>query len=110
VNDNRVNIDVRNLGEYGTEVSRIRIRNQETKEVAWEVVHKDAPQIPGFWMKVGDNPVLPENLEDFGYDVVVPVSKQNIKLAPGIIYEVEVWSKNQRSIARGSFIFSQERR
>lgn len=98
-------VDVRNLGEYGTQVSRIRLRRHGSSEVIWEAISANSPQIPGFSLTVGGNPPLPKHLEDFGFQAVTPTGAGGFQLARGTVYTLEVWSGSQNSVASEDFVF-----
>src|SRR6266849_6913643 len=54
----RAKVDVSTLGEYPTSVSRIRLSEQDSGKVLWELTsgHR-SPQIWGFTLRVGANSV-----------------------------------------------------
>ena len=103
VDDSGAYIDVRNLGEYGTSISRVSLKEASSSKVIWEVVHPNAPQIPGFRLIAGSNPVLPKHLDDFGFIVVVPSEANNFQLIRGTEYLIEVWDHQKVSSSVFSF-------
>ena len=104
VHDGMAEVDVQSLGEYLTPVAKISISSAQEGHVIWEVVNPRSSPIDGFQIAVGENPVLLQHLDDFGFRVHVPSNADTFELRPGIEYVVAVWSKQDRGVSRENFV------
>lgn len=99
-------VNIATLGEYPTSVSRIQVRDVEKGEVVWELkATKRVPQLWGFDLTPGDNPVEPEGVVNGNYEVVAPKQGRSFALQAGRRYEVSVWNKQGSRKQAASFRF-----
>lgn len=104
--DDGLEVSVATLGEYPTSVSRIQVRDGEERKVVWELkTTKRAPQLWGFRLTSGDNPVEPEGVLNGDYEVIAPKHGKSFTLRPGRRYEVSVWNKQGTRRQAASFRF-----
>ena len=98
-------VDVRTLGEYPTNVARVRLLDTTDGKVIWEVKARDAnAQIWRITLGVGANPAMPVEVSHGSYRLVVPTTDNGFSMASGREYEVEVWG-TERRWSRGSSRF-----
>jgi len=106
--DGEVTIDVMTLGEYHTAVGRIRLMAMPTSDVLWELTADEmAPQIWGFTLSVGENPVYPKCSAAKRYRVVVPTQATVFFLEREQEYMIEVCDKTCQYCAKEQFTFSE---
>jgi hypothetical protein len=85
-------IDVQTLGEYPTTVSHIRLAERSSGNVVFELMPDGkVPQIRGFNLGLGDNPVDLVNADYGAYRVVTPRIGKTFVLMPGHEYELTIW-------------------
>ena len=84
-----ITVDVQTLGEYQTTVARIRVVEEKTGAVVWEVRAKGIVQIHTFQLRPGANRA---DLAGAAarFEVVTP-SAETFTLIPGQRYTIEVW-------------------
>ena len=85
-----IHVDVQTLGEYPTDVARVRLIDRSTGEVVWEV-RSDAAQLSTFDLRVGDNPITPSNVAWGSFEVVVPKHTKSFRIERGRSYTLEIW-------------------
>jgi len=66
-----VHVDVQTLGEYPTDVAKVRLIDGSNGAVVWEV-RSDAAQLSTFDLNVGENSVGPSHVAWGTFEVVVP--------------------------------------
>ncbi len=95
-------IDVQWLGEYQSNVRRIRISEDRSGTALWELKASDGSSFPLWTVHVHDglNPVLPEGL--LGAEIVAPGSKM-FRLHAGRTYRVDLWTYKDWSVPRHVF-------
>jgi hypothetical protein len=85
-------IDVATLGEYPTTIAHVRLQNQQSHAVVWEIrTLSGTPQIHGFTLKKGDNPVSLADPDAGTYVVVYPLNSNVFRLDSGLNYTLELW-------------------
>jgi hypothetical protein len=90
-----VEVDVASFGEYPTSVSRIRLSEEASRRVVWELAAGAKPL--GFWnftLHLGDNPVTCDGAIGGQYQVVTPRVGGSFFLRTGATYVLEVWNKS----------------
>jgi hypothetical protein len=90
-------IDMQSLGEYPSDVARLRVIDAARDEVVWEVKGRDEPQLGRVQLIVGENPAQITDVRHGKYEVVTPAGKSTFTLAPGVRYVVEAWVSESRS-------------
>jgi len=90
--DDTVIIDVATLGEYLTTINRLRILDQSSNTVVWEIgVSAGTPETQSVKLSLGSNANQPPEAVHGEFFVVYPLDTEEFVLEPGIAYEVEVW-------------------
>jgi hypothetical protein len=89
-----ITVDAQTLGEYPSDVARLRLTDASTHRVVWEVKGHDDPQLGKVVLKVGENPVVVGDTRHGTYDVVAPIGKQTFTLAGGGKYIIEAWGRD----------------
>lgn len=92
-------IDVQWLGEYASNVRRIRLSEEATGRVVWEVKAANGQSFP-LWtilVREGPNSVLPEGLA--GAEVVTPRGDV-FELSAPTKYRVDLWTYKDWSVPR----------
>lgn len=89
-------IDMQTLGEYPSDVERLRLTDATDKRVVWEVKGRGEPQLGSIQLRVGENAVAISDVCHGTYDVLVPGGAGTFKLEAGKRYVVEVWGKDDR--------------
>jgi hypothetical protein len=94
-----VRIDVQTLGEYPTDVERVRLRDAATGRLLWDLrARAKGAQLSTFELHAGSNPAaLPARWG--GFDVVVPQGDATVRLESGRPYALEVWGTRLRITA-----------
>lgn len=102
-------IDMQSLGEYPSDVARVRVIDASRNQVVWEVKGRDEPQVGRVQLKVGENPVRIGDVRHGTYEVITPAGKSTFTLAPGARYVVEVWGSdsNPRTKRAAEFVTPQ---
>ena len=91
VNDsNGIHVDVQTLGEYPTDVARVRLLDRSTGAVIWEI-RSDGAQLSTFDLHIGENPLMPSNIAWGSFKVVVPGRATSFRIERGHAYTLEVW-------------------
>jgi len=97
-----VRIDVQNLGEYFSVVSRVRVSRTDSHVIIWDLHLKSgSSQVWTFDLKAGENPVQPEGIYGM-FEAVAPQGKKTFSLERGVRYSIEV-SGNGNWRSRGYF-------
>jgi hypothetical protein len=92
VNGSTAVVDLQTLGEYPTTIWHIRLLDQRTSGVVWEVKRKSGtPQLHGLTLKTGENSVVLADADTGTYEVVAPVNSKVFHLDPGNSYQLEIW-------------------
>jgi hypothetical protein len=89
-----ITVDAQTLGEYPSDVARLRLTDASTNRVVWEVKGHDHPQLGKLVLNVGENPVAVGDTRHGTYDVVKPIRKQTFTLAGGGRYVIEAWGRD----------------
>jgi hypothetical protein len=92
-------IDVQSLGEYPSDMERLRLTDADHR-VVWEIKGRDGPQINSVTLKIGENPAQLDDVSHGVYDVIVPRGQSTFTIEPGARYVVEVWGKDARQWTR----------
>ena len=99
-------IDMQSLGEYPTDVCRMRLTDASSQRVVWEVKGRNGPQIGRVEWNVGENPVAVYDTRHGDYDVVVPAGADRFTLEAGRRYVIEIWGREEvpRMKRRAEFV------
>jgi hypothetical protein len=89
-------IDMQSLGEYPSDVARVRVIDASRNEIVWEVKGRDDAQVGRVQLKVGENPVQISDVRHGAYEVIAPAGKSTFTLAPGARYVVEAWGTDSK--------------
>jgi hypothetical protein len=89
-----ITVDVQTLGEYPSDVARLRLIDASSRHVVWELKGHGDPQLGKFVLNAGNNPVTVGDIRHGTYVVVTPVSSQAFKLAGGGTYILEAWGRD----------------
>jgi len=90
-------IDVATLGEYSSAVQRLRITDQTTKEIVWEILASTGTA--RLWkveLSLGVNPSDPPRAVVGTFGVVLPKDVGTFELKSGVEYKIEVWGEGSR--------------
>lgn len=87
-------IDMQTLGEYPSDVDRLRLTDATDKRVVWEVKGRGEPQLGRVTLNVGENAVAMPDVRHGTYEVIAPAGAGTFELVPGKRYVVEVWGKD----------------
>jgi hypothetical protein len=90
-------IDMQTLGEYPTDVDRLRLTDATDKRVVWEVKGRDEPQLGRVTLSIGENGVAVADVRHGAYDVLAPAAANTFKIEARKRYIVEVWGKDDVS-------------
>ncbi len=105
VTETGVDVHFETLGEYPSGVSRIRLEDQASGLVVWEV--QKATGTPEMWKVVlgpGPNPVAPLGVSGGGtLEVLVPATAASFFLERGKSYEITIWSEDGHLTRTASF-------
>ena len=86
-----ITFNVSTWGEYPTTVTRIRLSDLSNRSVLWELnADNSEPQIGGFSLSEGDNPVQVAT-ENGSYRAVAPSNSATFTLRKGPEYKLELW-------------------
>jgi len=87
-----VTIDVATLGEYPTQIRRLRILNQSSNAVVWEVgVSNGTPETWSIELSLGPNANQPPDAIHGEFYVIYPLDADVFILEPETTYEIEAW-------------------
>lgn len=89
-------IDMQSLGEYPSNVARLRLVEAKRNRVVWEIKGRGEPQLGRLRVNAGPNPVQANDVRHGIYDVVVPSGSETFTLQPGERYVVEVWGNDAK--------------
>jgi len=91
-------VDVQTLGEYQTSVARIRLTDESTHEVVWEVVAKEGtPQIHQIELQRGVNKSTISDVNAGTFQTVVPSANDTFSLTEKHTFAITIWSPSGRS-------------
>lgn len=85
-----VHVDVQTLGEYPTNVARVRLIDTTTGSVVWEVQSHGTAQLSTFELTVGENNVAISHVAWGKFDVVTP-ERSTFTVERKHPYALEVW-------------------
>ena len=103
--DNRgVHVDVQTLGEYPTDVAKVRLIDNANGAVVWEV-RSDSAQLSTFDLNTGENSVALSHVAWGNFEVVVPNRAKTFTIERRHLYTLEVWGTSL-SITRRRAKFS----
>jgi hypothetical protein len=102
-----VRVDVSILGEYPTSVSRIRLSEERSHTVLWEIAAGTrVPQIWGFTLREGINPVEPvEAFQGRRYRIVRPQGQSWFVLRKRVPYRIEIWDESGWRLTSRNYSF-----
>jgi hypothetical protein len=102
-----VRVDVSTLGEYPTSVSRIRLSEEGSHTILWELATGTrVPQIWGFTLREGINPVEPIDVfQGRQYRIVRPQGQSGFVLRKGVSYRIEIWDESGWRLTSRSYSF-----
>jgi hypothetical protein len=87
-------IDMQKLGEYPSDVARVRLTDAGSNRIVWEVKGRGEPQLGRVQLSVGENAAAIADVRHGSYDVLAPAGAGTFKLETGKRYVVEVWGKD----------------
>lgn len=90
-------IDMQTLGEYPSDVGRVRLTDPSTNQVIWEVEGRDEPQLGRVRLQAGQNAAAIQDVRHGSYSVVIPSEGATFMLKPGVQYRLEVWGKDGKA-------------
>jgi hypothetical protein len=94
-------VDVATLGEYPTTIVRVRLTNQRTHAIMWEIkASSGTPQIWALAVKEGENSTSLAEPEAGKYAIVSPGDPQIFRLERGVRYEIDLWGDTNSSPTR----------
>ena len=93
-------IDMQTLGEYPSDVARVRLTDVASNRVVWEVKGRDEPQLGRVQLSVGENVAAISDVRHGSYDVLAPAGSGTFKLEAGKRYVVEVWGTDDATRAK----------
>ena len=108
ISGNTARVDVHTDGEYGTEISRLRLENVQTHTTVWELkANSRNPVLGAFILKEGDNPA---SLYSPGgtYEIVVPTGSNVFRLDRGVEYELSLWKEPDSAPRRVTIQFPKQ--
>lgn len=87
-----VYVDVQSLGEYPTDVERLRLVDVSTGTVVWELRARGAAaQLSTFELHAGANPAVLQYVRWGKVDVVTPKNAATFEIKTDQSYTLEVW-------------------
>ena len=89
-NGDAVRIDVQTLGEYPTDVARVRLIEATSDAVIWEVRARGGAQLSTFELKAGENPRSISHVAWGDIEVVIP-QQPEFTLHRSRPYLIEMW-------------------
>lgn len=104
--ENKVVIDLQTLGEYPSNVARLRLTDVATQKVVWELVGIGEPQIGRLELIVGENAAAASDVRHGRYDVVAPKGQTTFNLQPRRKYLIEAWGRDATAHTRSEAHFS----
>jgi hypothetical protein len=85
-------VDVQTLGEYPTDVERLRLIDASTGAVVWELRSRGArAQLATFELRAGTNSAMVQPVQWGKFDVVIPSDTKTFEIQTGKRYTLEVW-------------------
>jgi hypothetical protein len=96
VQERCVVVDMQTLGEYPSDLARLRLTDASTKRVLWEVRGREEPQVGRVELYVGENPVQLGDVRHGVYDVIAPTNRSTFTLQPTTRYIIEVWGNDTK--------------
>jgi len=101
-------LDMQSLGEYPSDVERIRVTDLRSGDVVWDLEGRNDPQIGLVTLFDGDNSVHPRDIRHGSYEVTVPANTSTFRLESGVKYSVEIWrhAGSNRSRRRATIEFA----
>jgi hypothetical protein len=91
-----VELNVETLGEYPTTIRRVRLSDQATGTVLWEIMATEGtPQVHRIRLRLGPNGPKFIDADGGEYSVVVPSADTPFLLLPATTYVVEVWGERK---------------
>lgn len=105
-----ITVDAQTLGEYPSDVARLRVTDASTHRVIWEVKGHGDPQLGKFALNVGENPVVVDDTRHGAYDVVTPIGQQTFTLLGGGRYIIEAWGQDGNPLTKREAEFTTPRR
>lgn len=92
--DREVMIHLETLGEYPTQIHRLRLSRTGEEDPIWEVVREEGnPHLWNVVLQVGSNPAQLEGVASGGsYRVIAPLTEPSFELEGGVPHELVVWS------------------
>jgi hypothetical protein len=91
-------IDVATLAEYPTTIVRVRLTNEQTHAIIWEIkANSGTPQIWALTLREGENSVSLAEPETGKYTIVSPTDSLVFRLERGVRYKVELWGDTNSS-------------
>ena len=105
-------VDMQTLGEYPSDVARLRLSDASTKHLLWEVRGRNEPEVGRIELRVGENPVQLGDVRHGVYDVLAPTNKSTFILEPATQYVIEVWGDDAeaRSKRQAQFVTTRSER
>lgn len=100
VNDGSIVLDMQKLGEYSSNVSRLRLTDVSKNHVVWEVLGRDESHVGRVELYVGPNRAQITDVRHGAYEVVVPSRGTTFTLDPNTRYVVEAWGKDPNARRR----------
>jgi hypothetical protein len=100
-NRDRIVVDMQSLGEYPSDVARLRLHHAR-KGVVWDLRGHDFPQAGRVELVVGANPVQMRDVRHGRYDVLVPRGSQTFTIEAGERYVIEIWGDESKPWTRNT--------
>jgi hypothetical protein len=88
-----VHVDVQTLGEYPTDVTKVRLMDARTDAVVWEVRSHGRAQLSTFDLNAGENRVGISHVAWGSFEVVQP-RRATFEIKREQPYVLEVWGTN----------------
>lgn len=85
-----VRVDVQTLGEYPTNVAKVRLLDPTNEAVIWEVRARGGAQLSTFELKAGENPRAISHVAWGKMEAVIP-QQPTFTIDPSRTYIIEVW-------------------
>jgi hypothetical protein len=86
-----ITIDMQTLGEYPTDVARLRLIDASANCVLWDIKGCNDPQLGTIVLTVGTNDANVKDVRHGSYDVITPRNAKTFEIRPGTRYIVEAW-------------------
>ena len=104
-----ITIDAQTLGEYPSDVARLRLSDVSNKRVVWEIRGRNDPQIGKVTFAIGVNRVDVQDVRHGSYDVIKPSRAQTFTIDHGARYSVEAWGRDNEPMTRAIVEFTTPR-